>query len=171
MGVQDTANQTLLHALAGSAPPRPYNGTTNTGDAASTASTSLHDSHSPSAHAVQRYAAGLDSKKTTKAGLGVASSANTDSKSHSQVPPKAASRSSQSRKGKDDQVDGKAVPVAARKEAGKAKWGGGWREGFVEGTVLEADDMVVCVLHPEGNDQGQEANGWVPSSRAIVTST
>lgn len=35
------------------------------------------------------------------------------------------------------------------------------RDGVVEGAVLEAEDIVVCVLHPGGEDGSRAADGWV----------
>lgn len=48
-----------------------------------------------------------------------------------------------------------------RKGAGKtgSERAGGARDGLAEGAVSEADDMVLCVLHPGEEEGGRGADG------------
>lgn len=103
-------------------------------------------------------------------------------KSHAtDIPPKAASRgsglssnsasasnSNSNSKGgspeeesRGDRGSRRALFAESRKDSGKWKSGrGDWgQDGPVEGRVLDAEDMVVCVLHPGGDEGERGADG------------
>lgn len=70
----------------------------------------------------------------------------------SKDPPKhAASRGGPSGRGKGS------AGVDEGDEGGKAK--PERRDGIVERAVSEAEDLVVCVLHPTGEEDGRESDG------------
>lgn len=73
-------------------------------------------------------------------------------KSDSKEPPKdAASRGGPSGTGKG------LAGVDEGDEGGKVK--PERRDGIVERAVSEADDLVICVLHPAGEGDGRESDG------------
>ena len=55
----------------------------------------------------------------------------------------------------------RALLSESRKDSGrwKSERGDGGRDGLVEGRVLDAEDMVLCVLHPGGDEGERGADG------------
>lgn len=100
------------------------------------------------------------SDKPTTTSLGSAAALKSDAKD---FPPKSASGGRpSSRRGKslgspgaDESSTGRSPAV--RKGGGKRK--PERRDGVVEREISEADDVVVCVLDPGGEEGGREADG------------
>lgn len=94
--------------------------------------------------------------QTTTGSHGLAVAPKSDQKS---FPPRAASRNGPLGRGKGlagvDEGGKSSVSPSVRKDGGKAK--SERRDGIVERAISEADDMVVCVLHPGGEEDDRDA--------------
>lgn len=75
-------------------------------------------------------------------------------------PPKLAARGGPSGKSKGlagvDEGGRSSVFSGFRKEGGKSK--SDRRDGIVERAISEAEDLVVCVLHPGGEEDDRETD-------------
>lgn len=112
--------------------------------------TSRGDVHSPTIVNPQRHIPNATTLDKTKATLhGTASIPKSQPQ---ESPLKGSSRGASLNKNKKG-----ASVMGGLKQSEKTKAGVGG--GIVEGTVSEADDMVVCVLHPAGEEGDGDANG------------
>lgn len=86
------------------------------------------------------------------------------------IPPKLAARGGPSGKSKGlagvDEGGRSSVFSGFRKEGGKSKTER--RDGIVEKAISEAEDLVVCVLHPGGEQDDRETERWVRTPRIEV---
>ncbi|CAM9297879.1 unnamed protein product [Laminaria digitata] len=124
-----------------------------------TPTTSRADSQPPSPTTPQSHSS--RSTARDKSSASSRSSASSTHKSHTNdFPPKGASRgsglSSNSARGDRGSTSRRALLSESRKDSGRwrSERGDSGRDGAVEGKVLDAEDMVLCVLRP-GGDEGE----------------
>ncbi|CAN0150526.1 unnamed protein product [Scytosiphon promiscuus] len=116
------------------------------------------DDESPKAASPQGRPSRSNPRDKTKRRSGPAVAPKSDPKD---FPPRVASRGGLLGRGKGiagvDEGGKQSTSPGVRKDGGKAK--SERRDGIVERAISEADDMVVCLLHPVGGEDDREARG------------